>query len=148
MTTTWPPRRVPSPFLVPHPHALTHLVRQFVRRRHVLVHGTRLKFADLCVVEAKLHAASRRQGKYLEPAAVSEVEPNKARTRLRCALEPLSCKFSVVLEVQVGSCKARCVELQPQHTCAIEVPPPQGPLLAMLDYFVRSLSPPLVPDIA
>ncbi|GAA5906845.1 hypothetical protein JCM8208_000056 [Rhodotorula glutinis] len=112
-----------------------YLAAEFVRQRYSLVHGAKLKFADLCVVEAKLHAASRRQGKYLEPAAVTEVEPNKARTRLRCALDPLSCTFSVVLEVQVGSCKARCVELQPEHSCTIELPPPQGPLLAMLDYF-------------
>jgi len=71
---------------------------------------------------------------------MSQPAPDKTRTRLRCALEPLSCAFSVVLEVKVGSCKARCVELQPHHSCSTEVPPPSASLSAVLDYFVRLIS--------
>ncbi|GAA5851156.1 hypothetical protein JCM9279_000343 [Rhodotorula babjevae] len=111
------------------------LTVEFLRRRTRLQHGQTFNFADLCAIEAKLHAASRRQGKYLEPAAMMHPSAKKARTRLRCALEPVSCVFSVVLEVQVGECKARCVELQPDHSCTTEVPPPSASLSAMLDYF-------------
>ncbi|KPV77880.1 uncharacterized protein RHOBADRAFT_51679 [Rhodotorula graminis WP1] len=88
-----------------------YLTAELIRRRDHVNHGEKLNFTDLCI----------------------------ARTRLRCALEPMSCSFSVVLEVQVGSTKARCVELRPEHSCEIEMPPPPAPLSAMLDYFGPTL---------